>query len=102
MSRPGEQAATVLAECRAQRARALRWTVLYGVLAAALVCAVTVAVASGRGHAALFYLILVLLLVNLVRLGQCLMALAKIRRAERIIYAARLAEEAPDQRPTSM
>jgi len=87
MQSPGDEAAAILAECRKQRARALRWTVLYGTLAAALACALIVSLTIGSYHGPLIYLVALLLLVNLVRLGQCLAALAKIRRAERIINA---------------
>jgi hypothetical protein len=86
---PGDQqAAAILAECRKQRKRALRWAVISGVLAAALVVATVLAAARGDYHGVAVFLIPVLLVINLVRMAQCLVALGKIRRAERLVRAA--------------
>lgn len=83
-----QQAAAILAECRKQRARALRWAIISGVLAAALIVATVVAAARGAYHGVAVFLIPVLLLINLMRMAQCLVALGKIRRAERLVRAA--------------
>jgi len=84
---PADEVAAILADCRKQRARALRWALLYGVLAIALACAFSLTMVIGSAHGPVIYLVPVLLLIILVRLGQCLTALAKIRRAERIIQS---------------
>jgi hypothetical protein len=84
MESPSDEAAAILAECRKQRARALAWALLYGALAVALACAFSVTLAMGSYRGPVIYLVPVLFLINLVRLGQCLAALSKIRRAEHI------------------
>ncbi len=86
---PGDdQATAILAECRKQRKRALRWAVISGVLVAALIVATVLAAARGAYHGVAVFLIPVLLVINLVRLAQCLVALGRIRRAERLVRAA--------------
>jgi hypothetical protein len=83
-----DQATAILAECRKQRKRALRWAVISGVLVAALLVATVLAAAREAYHGVAVFLIPVLLVINLVRLAQCLVALGKIRRAERLVRAA--------------
>jgi hypothetical protein len=78
------QAETVLAECRRARARAMRWVVITGVLLVALVVAAVFAAVDGRYHGMIVFLVPVLIVMNLLRLGQYVTALGKIRRAERL------------------
>jgi MFS family permease len=83
-----DQAAAILADCRKQRARAIRWIAAHGILAAALVAGVITAAIGNHYHGALVFLVPVLLVMNLARLGQCLKAFGKIRRAEQIVRDA--------------
>jgi hypothetical protein len=82
------QGAGILAECRRQRRRALRWAVISGVLIVAVLIATLLAAAHNAYHGAVVFLIPVIIVVNLVRLAQCLAALGKIRRAERLVRDA--------------
>ena len=88
MHAPEPNAAEILADCRRQRARALRWVAFTGALAATLVALTVLAAVDGRYHGLIVVLVPVLLVMNLLRLGQCVAALGKIRRAEQIIRAA--------------
>lgn len=81
-------AAEILADCRRQRTRALRWVTITGALVVALVALTALAAVDGRYHGPIAVLVPVLLVMDLLRLGQCIAALGKIRRAEQIIRAA--------------
>jgi hypothetical protein len=83
-----EQAEAILAECRRQRTRALRWAAVTAALFIVLLVATVVAAVNGRYHGPLVFLVPVLLLMNAMRLGQYLMALRKIRHAERLVRDA--------------
>lgn len=83
-----DQAEAILAECRRQRARAVRWAGISGVLIVALVAVTALAAASGRYHGLIVFLVPVLLVMNLMRIVQCSVALRKIRNAERLVLDA--------------
>jgi hypothetical protein len=84
----GERGADILAECRRHRVRALRRAVISGVLIVAVLVGTVAAAARGAYHGAIVFLIPVIVVINLVRLAQCLMALGKIRRAEHLVRDA--------------
>jgi len=86
---PDARAGDILAQCRHQRRRALGWAAVSGVLLVALVAGTLVAAARDAFHGVAVVLIPVLMVINLVRLAQCLAALAKVRRAERLVREAR-------------
>lgn len=83
-----DQAAAMLAECQAQRVRALRWAVISGALVVALVVATVLAAAEGHYRGLAAVLIPLLLVINLLRLAQSLVALGKIGKAERLVRDA--------------
>lgn len=83
-----EQAEAILAECRRQRARALRWAAVTAALFIVLLAATVVAAVGGRYHGPLVFLVPVLLLMNMMRLGQYIVVLRKIRHAERLVRDA--------------
>ncbi len=86
---PGDaKAATILAECRKQRIRALRWAAVSGALVVAIAAATVLAAIHGSFRGAIVFLIPVVGVINLMRLAQCLLALSKIRSAERLVRAA--------------
>jgi len=84
-----DQAGVILAEARRQRVRAMRQVAVPAVLATALLVATAVAAVSGHYHGPIVILVPVLLVLNLMRLGQCALALRKIRNAERLVRDAR-------------
>lgn len=86
---PGPSARDILADCRRQRRRALGWAAISGSLLVALVVATLVAAARDSYHGPVVILIPVIIVLNLLRLAQCLAALSKIRRAERLVREAR-------------
>lgn len=90
-----DQAGAILAEARRQRVRAMRQAAVPAVLATALLAATVVAAVSGHYHGPIAFLVPVLLVMNLMRLGQCALALRKIRNAERLVRDAR--ERWPDR-----
>ena len=83
-----DQAADLLVECRKQRAVARRWIAISGALAVLLVAGSVYAAVGGRFHGLVVILIPVLLAINLLRLGQYVMALRKVNKAERLIHQA--------------
>jgi hypothetical protein len=88
MHAPGLGAAEILADCRRQRTRALRWVAFTGALVVALAALTVLAAVDGRYHGLIVVLVPVLLVMNLFRFGQCVAAFGKIRRAEQIVRAA--------------
>ena len=85
---PQEQAEAILAECRRQRTRARRWAAVTAALFVLLLVATVVAAMNGHYHGPLVFLVPVLLLMNMMRLGQYMLALRKIRHAERLVRDA--------------
>jgi hypothetical protein len=83
-----DQTAAILAECRAQRTRARLWAVVSGIFVAALIVATVLAATEGHYRGLAAVLIPVLLVINLLRLAQSLVALGKIGKAERLVRDA--------------
>lgn len=83
-----DQVADILAECRKQRTRAVRWIAITGTLTVLLVAASVYAAVGGKFHGLVVIVIPVLLLMNLFRTAQYVGALRKVNKAERLVHEA--------------
>jgi len=83
-----DRAADILAECRKQRTLAWRWIAVTGTLAVLLIAATVFAAVAGKYTGLAVVLIPVLLVMNLLRLAQYIVALRKVNKAERLVREA--------------